>query len=60
MFNLKNFIKMGLLDAVGNKPVYWIVDNAAGWYDKGVLDESDLAEINAKIEEQNPVEEVIE
>ena len=60
MFNLKNFIKMGLLDAVGNKPVYWVVDNAAGWYDKGVLDESDLAEINAKIEEQNPVEEVIE
>lgn len=54
MFNLKNFIKMGLLDAVGKKPVYWIVTNAAGWLDKGVLDEADLAEINEKI---NPVEE---
>lgn len=56
MFNLKNFIKMGLLDAVGKKPVYWIVTNAAGWLDKGVLDEADLAEISAKIEEQYPAE----
>jgi hypothetical protein len=56
MFELKNFIKMGLLDAVGKKPVYWIVNNAAGWYDKGVLDEADLAEISAAIEAQNPVE----
>ena len=56
MFNLKNFIKMGLLDAVGKKPVYWIVNNAAGWLDKGVLDEADLAEISAKIEEQYPTE----
>lgn len=53
MFNLKNFIKMGLLDAVGQKPIYWIVTNAAGWLDKGVLDEADLAEINAKIAEMN-------
>jgi hypothetical protein len=56
MFELKNFIKMGLLDAVGKKPVYWIVNNAAGWLDKGVLDEADLAEISAAIEAQNPVE----
>lgn len=56
MFNLKNFIKMGLLDAVGQKPIYWIVSSAAGWFDKGVLDESDLAEISAKIEEQYPAE----
>ena len=60
MFNLKNFIKMGLLDAVGQKPIYWIVSNAAGWFDKGVLDEADLAEINDKIEAQNPAEEVTE
>ena len=53
MFDLKNFIKMGLLDAVGQKPVYWIVTNAAGWFDKGVLNEADLAEINAKIAELN-------
>lgn len=56
MFSLKNFIKMGLLDAVGQKPIYWIVSSAAGWLDKGVLDEADLAEISAKIEEQYPTE----
>lgn len=56
MFSLKNFIKIGLLDAVGQKPIYWIVNNAAGWFDKGVLDEADLAEINAKIEDQHPTD----
>ena len=56
MFSLKNFIKMGLLDAVGQKPIYWIVNSAAGWLDKGVLNEADLAEINAKIQEQSSVE----
>lgn len=60
MFNLRDFIKMGLLDAVGKKPVYWIVNNAAGWYDKGVLEETDLAEINAVISAQNPTEETLD
>lgn len=52
MYTLKAFLKMGLLDAVGKKPVYWIVDNAAGWLSKGVLEESDLAEIYSAIELQ--------
>ena len=50
MFTLKEFIKAGLLDAVGKMANYWVILNAVGWMDKGVLDEADLAEINAKID----------
>ena len=53
MFSLKNFIKKGLLDAVGKMADYQIILNSVGWMEKGVLDESDLAEINAKIEAQH-------
>lgn len=49
MFNLREFIKRGLLEAVGSMADYQIILNAAGWFDKGVLTESDLAEINARI-----------
>ena len=48
MFSLKNFIKKGLLDAVGKMADYQIILNAAGWHEKGVLDESDLAEIQSR------------
>jgi len=50
MFNLKDFIKKGLLDAVGKMADYQIILNAAGWLEKGVLTENDLAEINMAIE----------
>ena len=53
MFNLNLFIKGGLLKAVGNMADYQVILNAAGWLDKGVLTEDDLAEINAAIEEYN-------
>lgn len=59
MFTLRNFLKRGLLDAVGKMADYQVILNAAGWHEKGVLTESDLAEINAKIEAQN-VETVAE
>ena len=58
-FSLREFIKKGFLDAVGKMADYQIRLNATGWYDKGVLLEEDLAEINAKIEEQYPVQEEI-
>lgn len=60
MFSLKDFIKKGLLDAVGKMADYQIILNSVGWMEKGVLDEADLAEISAKIEEQYPVEEIAE
>ena len=49
MFSLKGFIKKGLLDAVGKMADYQVILNAAGWLEKGVLDESDLAEIQSRI-----------
>lgn len=64
MFTLRGFIKKGLLDAVGKLADYQVILNATGWYEKGVLLEEDLIEINNKIDEKNtpvePVEEVVE
>lgn len=56
MFNLKGFIKKGLLDAVGKQADYWVILNAAGWMEKGVLDETDLAQISEKLDERNAEE----
>lgn len=56
MFNLRNYIKKGFLDAVGKMSDYQIILNSVGWMEKGVLTEDDLAEINTKIEAQYPVE----
>ena len=57
MFSLNAFIKKGLLDAVGKMADYQVILNAAGWMEKGVLDEADLAEISKKIDAQFPAEE---
>lgn len=60
MFSLRDFVKKGLLDAVGKMADYQVILNAMGWFEKGVLTQEDLAEINAKIDEKNapaPVEE---
>ena len=52
MFNLREFILKGLKQAVGYEAEYKIRDVAAGWLDKGVLTESDLAEIQLVIDAQ--------
>lgn len=52
MFNLRNFIKSGLIKAAGRMADYQIILNAAGWLEKGVLTEDDLAEIEAAIKEK--------
>lgn len=52
MFNLKDFIKNGLIKAIGQMADYQVILNALGWFEKGVLTEDDLAEIQAKIDEQ--------
>ena len=57
MFSLKEFIKSGLIKAVGKMADYQIILNAVGWLEKGVLEESDLAEIQAAIDAQYIVEE---
>ncbi len=53
MFSLREFVKSGYLKAVGNRPDYWIILNAAGYMDKGVLTESDLEEIQTAIDGRN-------
>lgn len=59
-FELREFIKKGFIDAVGKMPNYQIILNAAGWHEKGVLTEDDLAEINAVIFPEEVVEETEE
>ena len=57
MFSLNVFIKKGLLDAVGKMADYQVILNAAGWMEKGVLSEEDLAEIGTAIEAKNTNEQ---
>lgn len=57
MFNLREFIKDGLIKAIGKMADYQIILNAVGWFDKGVLVETDLAEIQELINTQYVVEE---
>ena len=57
MFNFREFIKKGFLSAVGHMADYQIIFNASGYFEKGVLTEGDLAEINAAIEAQHIVPE---
>lgn len=52
MFSLKEFIKKGLIGAIGKM--------AEGWLEKGVLTETDLAEIQTVIEAQYPIETLAE
>ena len=58
MFSLRNFVKSGLLKAVGKMADYQIILNAAGWLEKGVLTEEDLAELETAI--NPPVEQPVD
>lgn len=57
MFSLKEFVKNGLLKAIGKMADYQVILNAVGWLEKGVLDETDLAEIDMAIDAQYPIEQ---
>ena len=52
MFSLREFVKKGLLKAVGKMADYQIILNAVGWLEKGVLTEVDLEEIQSSIDAQ--------
>ena len=56
MFSLKGFIKKGLFDAVGKMADYQVILNAVGWFEKGVLEEADLEEIQTAIDSQYTTE----
>ena len=53
-FTLKNYIKRGLIAAVGKMADYQIILNSVGWMEKGVLSEDDLMEIQVAIDAQYP------
>ena len=52
MFRLNEFIMKGLLNAVGKMGDYQIILNAAGWYDKGVLNDEDMIMLQMAIDAQ--------
>ena len=58
MFSLRDFIKKGLFDAVGKMADYQVILNAVGWFEKGVLTETDLADIENAINSQYPSEDI--
>lgn len=61
MFNLREFVKKGLLKAIGIQSDYWVMLTSANWFSKGVLIEEDMIEIqNAIDEKNNPQEEIVE
>lgn len=60
MFSLREFIKNGFKDAVGKMADYQIILNASAYYEKGVLLEEDLAEIQELIIAKNTVENTVE
>lgn len=61
MFDYRGFLMQGFRDAVGKMADYQIILNANGYYEKGVLLEEDLAELQGLIEIKNtPQEEVAE
>ena len=52
-FSLHDYIMNGLRNAVGKMSDYQIILNSVGWMEKGVLTESDLAELQALIDAKN-------
>ena len=61
MFNYRDFLMTGFKNAVGKMADYQIIFNANGYYEKGVLSEEDLAELQSMIDEKNkPAEEITE
>lgn len=57
MFNMRAFVKAGLMSAIGSMADYQVILTSATWHEKGVLTEDDLAEIQATLEaHNNPVD----
>ena len=53
MFDYRKFLMTGFRSAVGHMADYQVILNANGYYEKGVLTEDDLSELQAMIEEKN-------
>ena len=53
MFNYREFLMTGFRNAVGKMADYKVILNANGYYEKGVLNEDDLAELQGMIDAKN-------
>lgn len=53
MFDYREFLMKGFRNAVGKQADYQIIFNANGYFEKGVLTETDLAELQQMIDEKN-------
>lgn len=60
MFNYREFLMSGFKNAVGKMADYRVILNANGYYEKGVLTEDDLAELQEMINAKNAPAEIIE
>lgn len=58
MWNFREWILQGYKDAVGKMQDYQIILNATGYFEKGVLLEEDLAELQELINTKNTTAEV--
>lgn len=56
-FSFRECLKKAFVQAVGSKADYEIILAAAAWLEKGVLTESDIAEIQATIDAQYVIEQ---
>lgn len=60
MFNYREFLMQGFRNAVGKMQDYQVILNANGYYEKGVLTEDDLAELQELINAKNAPQEEAE
>ena len=60
MFNYREFLMQGFRNAVGKMQDYQVILNANGYYEKGVLTEDDLAELQDLINAKNAPQEEAE
>lgn len=58
MFNYRDFLMTGFKSAVGKMADHQVIFNANGYYEKGVLTENDLMELQQMIIEKNEIAEV--
>lgn len=57
MFNYREFLMTGFRNAVGKMADYQVILNANGYFEKGVLTEDDLEELQELIDQKNaPIE----
>ena len=57
MFNYREFLMQGFKNAIGKMADYKVIFNANGFYEKGVLTEEDLSELQKMINAKNGVNE---